>query len=882
MRLIATALLLFSFSCPIFAGQVGETFGLPEEPVTLVTDVDGKSPVATFRVTTAGEIDRWAIHADVPWLQVAPASGSGSQQLTLSVLPDALQPGQHSATLSLRAPSMPDAVTSQKVNYILHPARGVSVFRGNNQLLVISNPAAVPFEAEVRDALGNPLAGVAVSFETVVGATTPAKLTVLSDAEGRARFQPTPLQYGAVEISARADITEDAPAHFKTVVTGWTSVFAGDGLQAYGGDQGPASKAHLNAPFGMALLDGDLLVVDYFNHALRRIDLQSGTIHAVAGNGRQGFNGDDHPALDAVLNGPFGIALNPEKEIVFSDYYNNRIRAIDSDSGTVTTLVGDGLAGYSGDGGEAVNASIDVPLDIVADSRGNIYLSDWHHHVVRKLDVDSGKIETIAGIGTRAYTGAGPARAAGLSTPLGMSLDRNDNLYIADYGNNMIRRIDAQSGEISTVAGTGHRGFAGDGGLAVFAHLNRPYNVFADDDGGLFISDAGNHRVRHVDLASGVITTIAGTGTFGYSPEAELAARSEFKGPFSVIKDADNTLYIAEYFGHRIRMITAARPVEIALEPETDRLLRQARNVFGVLPVEAVSVDNPVTPEKIALGKALFHDPRLSRDGSVSCSSCHALDDYGMDGLALARGIEDKIGTRNSPSVFNAALQDSQFWDGRAASVEKQARGPLLNAREMAMPDEASVVAVVAKDRHYQSLFAQAFPDTPTPISFANLSAALGAFERRLMTPDAAIDRFIAGDRNALSKQQLRGLGVFMREGCASCHAGPLLGGQDIHLIDNYPKTRAGDRFEFRKRLGNTHKFKIAPLRNIARTGPYLHNGRYPTLHDSLRERLIAYMIREVGIRDTVDLAEGELDDLVAFLGSLTGQIDQQYIATED
>jgi cytochrome c peroxidase len=196
--------------------------------------------------------------------------------------------------------------------------------------------------------------------------------------------------------------------------------------------------------------------------------------------------------------------------------------------------------------------------------------------------------------------------------------------------------------------------------------------------------------------------------------------------------------------------------------------------------------------------------------------------------------------------------------------------------------DEASVVRVVRDDPRYQKLFTRAFPDNPMPISFNNLTAALGAFERRLITPDAAIDLFIAGDRSALSEQQLRGLGVFMREGCASCHSGPLIGGQDIHLIDNYPNTRAGDHFEFRKRLGNTHKFKVAPLRNIARTGPYLHDGRYPTLHAALRERLIAYMVREASIRDTVDLAEGELDALVAFLGSLTGQIDREYIAITD
>jgi cytochrome c peroxidase len=883
MRLIATTSLLISLSCPVFASQAATPPGLPEAPIALVADVDGKSPLTRLRVTTVKQTDRWVVQSDAPWLQVAPRSGIGSQQLVMGVIPGTLDPGQHRATLLFRATNLPEeAVRSLSVSYDLYPARGVSVSSGNHQVLVIGKPAGLPFEAEVRDTLGNPLAGVAVSFETVAGVTAPAKLTVLSDAEGRARFQPVALQYGAVEISARADFSEDAPAHFKAVATGWASTLAGDGLQAYGGDEGPAIQAHLNAPFGMALLEGDLLVMDYFNHVLRRIDLQAGTIHALAGNGKQGFSGDGGPALEAVLNGPFGFALNPQRDIIIGDYYNNRIRAIDSDSGIIVTLAGNGHAGYSGDGGEALNARIDVPLDIVADSRGNVYMSDWHHHVVRKYDPGSGKIETIAGIGARAYTGAGLARDAGLSTPLGMSLDNNDNLYIADYGNSMVRRIDSQSGEISTVAGTGDHGFSGDGEQAVFARLDRPYNVYADDDGGLFISDAGNHRVRHVDLASGIITTIAGTGSFGFSPAPELAVQTELKGPFSVVKDAGNTLYIAEYFGHRIRKITAARPVEVALEPEIDRLLRQARSVFGSLPVEAVSAENPVTPEKVALGKLLFHDSGLSRDGSMSCSSCHDLDNYGIDGLKLARGIEDKTGTRNSPSVFNAALQDSQMWDGRAATVEEQARKPFLHPREMDMPDEASVVAAVNKNPRYRDLFSRAFPDSSTPISFTNLTAALGAFERRLITPDAAIDRFVEGDRSALSEQQLRGLNVFFREGCASCHAGPLMGGQDIHLIDNYPDTRAGDHFEFRKRLGNTHKFKVAPLRNIARTGPYLHDGRYPTLHDSLGERLIAYMIREAGTRDTVDLAEGELDDLVVFLGSLTGQIDRDYIATAD
>ncbi|MDC1287350.1 Ig-like domain-containing protein [Gammaproteobacteria bacterium] len=885
MKLIATALSLVAIALVLVYLSADELPGLSERQITLVTDVDGKSSVIKLQMTTAKKSDQWVIRSTVPWLEVIPASGAGTQQISLRVKHGTLSPGNYDGNLTIRAPDLTETAKSLKVTFKLHAARGVSVYGGNQQLLVVNTPAVEPFEVQVRDTLGNPLADVPVLFKTVAGVTHPAQLTVKTDAEGRARFQPTPLQYGAVEVSAGTDIAEDAPAHFKAVATGWTSTFAGDGLRAYGGDDGPAVRAHLNSPFGMALLKGDLLVMDYFNHALRRIDLQAGTIHAVTGNGKQGFSGDGGPALDAVLNGPFGFALNPQKDIVIGDYYNNRIRAIDSDTGTIVTIAGNGIAGYSGDGGEAVHASIDVPLDIVADSRGNIYLSDWHHHVVRKLDVNSGIIDTIAGVEARAYTGKrvakdeGLAKGTGLSTPLGMSLDKHDNLYIADYGNNMIRRIDAQTGEISTVAGTGHLGFSGDGEQAVFAQLNRPYNVYADDDGGLFISDVGNHRVRHVDLASGIITTIAGNGVFGYSPTSDLAVNTEFKGPFSVIKDSDNTLYIAEYFGHRIRKIAAARAVDTAPEPEIERLQRQARDVFGNLPIEAVSAENPVTDEKIVLGKTLFHDASLSRDGSVSCSSCHQLDDYGVDGLELARGIRNKIGLRNSPSVFNAALQDSQFWDGRVATVEEQAREPLLHPSEMGMPDEASLMAVVRDSPRYQALFARAFPDASMPINFANLSAALGAFERRLLTPDAAIDRFVAGDRNALSAQQLRGLGVFFREGCASCHAGPLLGGQDIHLIEDYPDTVAGDQFEFRKRLGNTHKFKVAPLRNIARTGPYLHDGRYQTLHAVLRERLNAYMVREAGIRDTVDLADGELDALVAFMDSLTGQIDLQYIA---
>ena len=241
-----------------------------------------------------------------------------------------------------------------------------------------------------------------------------------------------------------------------------------------------------------------------------------------------------------------------------------------------------------------------------------------------------------------------------------------------------------------------------------------------------------------------------------------------------------------------------------------------------------------------------------------------------MDQLPLAVGIHEQITDRNTPSVFNAALQDAQFWDARSPSVEAQVREPLLNPKEMALPDESAAVAMLSAEPEYVEAFRQAFPAEEGLISMRTLSLAMGAFQRQLLTPGSALDRFIAGDVRALDSQQLAGLEVFLREGCASCHAGPLLGGQEIHLKDAYPDVRAGDRFEFRKQLGNTHKFKIAPLRNIARTAPYLHDGRYATLEDSLGGRSIAYMVREAGVRETVTLADGELAQLVAFMESLT------------
>lgn len=759
---------------------------------------------------------------------------------------------------------------------IAHEPTVVSIHSGNNQVAVVGSQLPQPLVVAVTDSAGNLLPGVEIVFAAVAGRTEPPTARVVSDAVGLARFQPRTLDYGALVFTAVTAQPQDQPIFFQGVTSGWTSTLAGAGIQAAGGDEGPAIEALFNAPFGMALQEQNLLVVDYFNHTLRRIDLNAGTIHRLAGTGKQGFNGDGLPALETVLNGPFGIAQTRRGEVVFSDYYNNRIRTLNAQTGEIATIAGIDSPGYSGDGGPGTEAKIDVPLDIATDSQGNVYLSDWHHHVVRKLDIRTGTIDTIAGTGARKYSGEGQARQAALAVPLGLSVDKHDNLYIADYGNNRIRKIDAKSGRISTVAGSGTMGYSGDGGPAVQARLNRPYNVYVDDQGDLFISDAGNHRVRHVNARSGIITTIAGQGEYGHSDDHRLAVDEPFMGPFSVITDDRGNLYIAEYFGHRIRQVGPRRQPLLPTETTRARLMRQARQVFGELPAVIAPTDK-AGAARVALGRELFHEQRLSRDDSLSCASCHPLDQHGMDGLPVAKGIDDQLGPRNTPTVFNAALQDAQFWDARTETLETQALDPILNPIEMAMPNEAAIVAALRAIPKYHEQFAAAFPGDIKPINALNTRLALGAFQRQLLTPDAAIDRFMNGDEGALNEQELAGLKVFLREGCGSCHAGPLLGGQVLHLLHEYPDTRAGDRFEFRKRLGNAYKFKVAPLRNIATTAPYLHDGRYPDLEDSLGGRLIAYMVREASIRDTVELSDSEKTDLLAFLEALTSPLPPLY-----
>ena len=304
-------------------------------------------------------------------------------------------------------------------------------------------------------------------------------------------------------------------------------------------------------------------------------------------------------------------------------------------------------------------------------------------------------------------------------------------------------------------------------------------------------------------------------------------------------------------------------------------LAERARSAFGVLPETAVSADNPSTEARVALGRQLFFDSRLSVNHDISCSSCHQLDAFGVDGEATSPGHKGQRGDRNSPTVYNAALHATQFWDGRAADVEEQASGPVTNPVEMAMPDAASVDRVLRSIPGYASGFAASFPGEAQPVGFANAALAIAAFERTLLTP-APLDAFIAGDATALDAAQQRGLELFLTAGCTTCHNGPAIGGamwQKLGLMHPYETDDPG-RFKVTGQESDRGFFKVPGLRNVAKTGPWFHDGSVATLGDAVRKMAWHQLGRE--------LTDAEVADLVAFLGALTGSPSAEMMAVPE
>lgn len=304
-----------------------------------------------------------------------------------------------------------------------------------------------------------------------------------------------------------------------------------------------------------------------------------------------------------------------------------------------------------------------------------------------------------------------------------------------------------------------------------------------------------------------------------------------------------------------------------------DSLQILTKTFFKPLPAIAENNETPVFAAKVHLGKVLFYDTRLSKSGNISCNSCHNLSNFGAENETTSTGEKGQKGTRNSPTVFNAALQNMQFWDGRAKDVEEQAGMPILNPVEMAIPHKDFLVNRLAGIPLYQDLFKKAFPQEPQPITYDNLQKAIGSFERTLLTP-SRFDKYMQGDQNILTAEEKEGLSVFINTGCPSCHHGVTIGGttlQRFGVVTDYrtlTKSRIDDkgRETITQNPADKDVFKVAPLRNVTGTFPYFHNGSVFNLDSAIRIMGKAQLNK--------DLSKQQVGQIIAFLNTLSGDIN--------
>jgi streptogramin lyase len=333
------------------------------------------------------------------------------------------------------------------------------------------------------------------------------------------------------------------------------ATLAGTGQAGYSGDGGQAIKAQLDNPFGIVRgPDGALYICDTMNHVIRKVD-RNGVITTVAGAGRKGYAGDGEPALKAALNEPYEVRFDRQGNMFFVERLNHTVRRVDAKTRIITTVAGNGKAGFSGDGGAATQAMMNQPHSIQFDPRGDLYICDILNHRIRKVDMKTGIITTFAGTGEKKPTPDGAKiEGAPLNGPRAIDFDRRGHLWLALREGNAVYRIDLKAGVLHHIAGTGQKGFTGNGGPAKSATLSGPKGLSIAPNGNVYLADTESHSIRMIDVRKMTLELIAGTGEKGDGEGGDPLA-CKMARPHGVFVDRDGSIFIGDSETHRVRVI---------------------------------------------------------------------------------------------------------------------------------------------------------------------------------------------------------------------------------------------------------------------------------------------------------------------------------------
>ena len=463
---------------------------------------------------------------------------------------------------------------------------------------------------------------------------------------------------------------------------GIISTVAGNGTAGYNIDNIAATGSELNSPYGAAMDGaGNLYIADQLNHRIRKVNTATGIISSVAGTGSAGYSGDNIAATSAELNYPSGVAVDGAGNLYIADSYNCRIRLVDAGSGLITTVAGTGSCGYNEDNIAATSANLNYPYGIALDTAGDYFVADTNNNRIRMVSASTGVITTVAGNGTPGYNGDSiAATSAELNTPSGVTVDSAGNLYIADTYNNRIRLVTFSTGNITTVAGTAASGYNGDNIAASTATLSLPWGVALDPAGNLYIADYHNQRVRKVTPGTGIITTIAGTGTGGYTGDSGTATSAALNYPSDVVLDSIGNLYIVDNANSGIRKVDVSDSPSLYFGYSAPNSTSAAQDVTVLnLGNTNLSVSSISTPSAFSLGGA---DTSCNISGQIldAAASCVLGIEFAPTTTSLING--KVVLTDNTLNTSSASQTISVQGDGSAspATITSPANGSTLTA----------------------------------------------------------------------------------------------------------------------------------------------------------------------------------------------------------